>query len=151
MHWVAVKHVLRYLYGNVGYGLRYTSNSDMRLVGYLDSDRAGSVEDQKSTSGCCFSFGSAMVSWCSRKQFAVSLSTVDAEYIATCMAAHEAVWLRKLIARLFGQMLEPTVIHCDNQSCVKMSINPVQHDRTKHVEMKYYYVREMVQRRAVEL
>ena len=67
------------------------------------------------------------------------------------MAAQEAVWLWKLLAGLSGQSLEPTVIHCDNQSCVKMSINLVQHDRTKHVEMKYHYVPEMVQRRAVEL
>ena len=67
------------------------------------------------------------------------------------MVVQEGVWLRKLLAGLSGQSLEPTVIPCDNQSCMKMSINPVQHDRTKHVEMKYHYVREMVQRRAVEL
>ena len=79
----------------------------------------------------------------------VALSTTEAEYIATCMAAREAVWLWKLLVGLFGQRLEPTVIHCDKQSCVKM--NPIQHDKTKHVEMKYHYVREMVQRRAVEL
>jgi hypothetical protein len=92
-----------------------------------------------------------MVSWFNRKQSPVSLSTAKAEYIATCMASREAIWLQKLLPALSGQKLEPTVIHCDNQSCVKMSMNPVQHDRMKHVEMKYYYVREMVQRRAVEL
>ena len=92
-----------------------------------------------------------MVSWLGRKQLAVSLSTAEVEYIATCMAAREAVWLRKLLAGLSGQSLEPTVIHYDNQSCVKMSMNPVQHDITKHVEMKYHYVQEMVQRREVEL
>ena len=100
------------------------------------------MEDRKSTSRCCFSLGSTMVSWFSRKLSLVALSTAEAEYIAACMVAREAVWLRKLLAGLFGQRLEPTVIHCDNQSCVKM--NPVQHDRTKHVEMKYHYVREMV-------
>lgn len=73
---MAAKHALRYLHGTVGYGLRYTSSSDMTLVGYSDLDQAGSVEDRKSTSRCCFSFGSAMVSWFGRKQFAVSLSTV---------------------------------------------------------------------------
>ena len=67
------------------------------------------------------------------------------------MVAQEAVWLRKLLVGLSSQSLEPTVIHCDNQSCVKMSMNLVQHVRTKHVEMKYHYVREMVQRHAVEL
>ena len=67
------------------------------------------------------------------------------------MATHEAVWLRKLLAGLFGQRLESTVIHCDNQSCVKMSVNLVHHDTTKHMEMRYHYVRDMVQRRVVEL
>ena len=108
-HWVAAKHVLRYLRGTVGYGLRYTADSDMQLVGYTDSGWAGSVEDRKSTSGCCFSLGSAIIYWFSRKQTSVALSSAEAEYIAACMAAREAVWLRKLLASLFGHMLEPTV------------------------------------------
>ena len=98
MHWVAAKHVLRYLHGTVGYDLRYTSSSDMRLVGYSDFDWAGSVDDQKSTSRCCFNLESAMVSWFSRKQSAVALSTIEVEYIATCMAARGVVWLWKLLA-----------------------------------------------------
>ena len=68
-----------------------------------------------------------------------------------CMAAREAVWLRKLLVELFGHMLEPTMSRCDNQSCVQMSVNPIHHDQTKHVEIRYHYVRDMVQRRAVEL
>ena len=143
--------MLRYLRGTIGYGLRYTSNSDMALVGYSDFDWVGSVEDRKSTFRCCFNLGSAMVSWFSRKQSSVSLSTTEDEYIIACMVASEAIWLQKLLAGLFGQRLEPTLIHCDNQSCVKLSMNPISHDRTKHVEMKYHYVREMVQRLAVEL
>ena len=121
MHWVVAKHVLRYLCGTIGYGLRYTSSSDLTLVSYSDSNWAGSVDDRKSTSGCCFSLGSAMVSWFSRKQSTVALSTVEAEYIVACVAVQEAVWLWKLLAGLFGQRLEPIVIHCDNQSCVKMN------------------------------
>ena len=130
MHWVVAKHVLRYLHGT----MRYTSSSDLTLVSYSDSNQAGSVDDQKSTSGCCFSLGSAMVSWFSRKQSAVALSTAEAEYIAACMVAREAVWLQKLLAGLFGQRIESTMIHCDNQSCMKLSMNPVHHDRMMHVE-----------------
>jgi hypothetical protein len=85
-HWIAAKHVLRYLRGTVGYGLRYASGVDMRLQGYADADWAGSAVDRKSTSGCCFTLGSAMVSWCSRKQTSVALSTAEAEYIALCVA-----------------------------------------------------------------
>jgi hypothetical protein len=76
-HWIVAKHVLRYLRGTVGYGLRYASGVDMRLQGYADADWAGSTVDQKSTSGC-FNLGSAMVSWCSRKQSSVALSTAEA-------------------------------------------------------------------------
>jgi hypothetical protein len=114
IHWVTAKHVLRYLRGTVGYGLRYASSIDMRLQGYVDSNWAGSTIDKKSTFGCCFNLGSAMVSWCSRKQTSVALSTAEAEYIAVCTTIRKAVWLCKLLARLFGQMLDPTMINCDN-------------------------------------
>jgi hypothetical protein len=139
-HWIVAKHVLRYLRGTVGHGLRYTSSIDMRLQGYTDSDWAGSAVDRKSTSGCCFTLGSAMVSWCSRKQTFVALSTAEAEYIALSVAVHEAVWLHKLLAYLFGHVLDSTIIHCDNQSCVKLSENPVFHDKSKHIEIKYHYI-----------
>ena len=85
-----------------------------------------------------------MISWCSRKQTSEALITAKAEYIAVNLAAQEAVWLHKLLMGLFGYMLEPTVIHCDNQSCVKLFENPVFHDRLKHVEIQYHYIRDMV-------
>lgn len=93
IQWVSAKHVLRYLHGTIGYGLRYSTDSDMHLVGHTDSDWAGSVKDHKSTSGCCFSLGSVVISWFSRKQTLVALSSTEVEYIATCMAAREAAWL----------------------------------------------------------
>jgi hypothetical protein len=74
--------------------------------------------DRKSTSGCCFTLGSAMVSWSNRKQSSAALSTAEAEYIALNVAVCEAVWLRKLLADLFDHEMDPTIIHCDNQSCV---------------------------------
>jgi hypothetical protein len=148
-HWIAAKHVLRYLRGTVGYGLRYASSVDLSLQGYVDW--AGSTVDRKSTSGCCFTLGSAMVSWCSRKQSSVALSTAEAEYIALSVAVREAVWLRKLLTDLFDHEMDPIIIHCDNQSCVKLSENPVFHDRSKHIEIKYHYIRDMVQRKAVHV
>jgi hypothetical protein len=151
VHWIAAKHVLRYICGTLGYGLRYVSDGEMKLQGYTDSDWAGSIVDRKSTLGCCFSLGSSMISWLSRKQMSVALSTIEVEYIATSVASREVVWLRKLLAGLFDLELEPTLIHCDNQSCVKLSENPVFHDKSKHIEIKYHYIRDMVQRGAVEL
>ena len=92
-----------------------------------------------------------MVSWSSRKQGSVALSTAEAEDISASDASREAVWLRKLVSDLFGTSLEPVVIHCDNQSCIKISENLVFHDRSKHMEMRYHYLRDMVQRRAISL
>jgi hypothetical protein len=108
----------------------------------------GSTVDQKSTSGYCFSLGSAMISWSSRKQGSVAQSTAEAEYIAASAAGREAVWLRELLSDLFSSELEPTVIHCDNQSSVKLTENPV---FSKHIEMRYYYVRYIVQKKVLSI
>ena len=88
VHWVASKHVLKYLHGTIGYGLRYTSVGGVRLSSYTNSNWAGSAVDQKSTSGYCFSMGSAMISWSSRKQRSVALSTAEAEYISASDAGN---------------------------------------------------------------
>jgi hypothetical protein len=150
-HWVAAKHVLRYLRGTVEYGLRYLGDGEVKLQGYTDSDWAGSATDRKSTSGCCFSLGSTMISWFSRKQTSVALSSAEAEYMAASTASCEAIWLRKLLAGLFDQELDPTVIYCDNQSCIKLSENPVFHDRSKHIEIMYHFIRDRIQKGAVKL
>jgi hypothetical protein len=92
-----------------------------------------------------------MVSWCNKKKTYVALSTIEAKYIAVCMVVHEEVWIRKLLAGLFGQMLDPTIIHCDNQIYVKLSYNTVYHDNTKHVEIKYHYICDIVQRKEVRV
>ena len=141
-HWIVAKNVLRYIHGTINYGLRYTESSDIQLHGFTDSDLAGSVEDIKSTSGMCFSLGSSMISWSSRKKKSVTLSTVEAEYMAACETCTEAVWLRKLISDLFDQTPESTIIYCDNQSCIRLSEHPVFHERSKHIEIKYYFIRD---------
>jgi hypothetical protein len=87
------KHMLRCLHGTVAYGLRYVSSGDVKLHGYTDYDWAGSVVDQKSTSRCCFSMGSGMISWLSRKKTSVEFNTSKAEYISESVASHEVVWL----------------------------------------------------------
>jgi hypothetical protein len=101
VHLVATKHVMRYVKGMLDFGLCYNGDHDFRLVGYIDSDWAGSVSDRKSTSRCCFSLGSTMTSWQSMKQSNVSLSTTEEKYIAACFAICEAIWLQKLLIGLF--------------------------------------------------
>jgi hypothetical protein len=87
-----------------------------------------------------FSLGSAMISWQSRKQSSIALSTAEVEYIDACSASCEAIWLRKLLIGLFDLEMRETFILCDNQSCIKMTENPVFHDRSKHIEIRYHYI-----------
>jgi hypothetical protein len=151
VHLVDAKHVMRYLKGMLDYGLCYIGDHDFRLYGYTDSYWDGSASDKKSTSRCCFSLGSAMTSWKSMKQSNISLNTTDVEYIATCSANFEAIWIYKLLTGLFYLEMEAAVILCDNQSCIKMTKNPMFHDKSKHIEIHHHYIRDMVQRRDVNL
>ena len=93
VHLVATKHILRYLKGTIDYGLKYDANQNIKLHIYVDSDWEGSATDRKITSGCFLSFGSGMISWFSRKQSCVALSTVKEEYVIAFSASCEAMWL----------------------------------------------------------
>ena len=149
-HWIGAKNLLRYLHGTITHGLRYTVGN-VRVHGYTDTDWAGSVVDRKSTSECCFSLGSASISWMSRKQKLVALSIAKAEYIDASMASCEVVLLRKLFSELFGYTLYTTVILCDTQSGICLSENPVFHDHSKHIDIRYHFIRDMVQRGEIRL
>ena len=108
-------------------------------------------DDKRSATWICFSLSFATMSWASKKQKSVALSTAEAEYITACDACTEAVWLPKLVSGLFDQMLDLTVIYCDNQSCVKLPENLVFHDRSKNIEIEYYFLHGRVQRGEVVL
>ena len=110
----------------------------------MDSYWEGSAIDRKITSGCCVSMGSGVISWFSRKKSCVALSTAEAEYVAACSTSCEAVWPRKLLSDIFDLQLDATYIHCENHICVKLSENPVFHDKSNHIEIKYHYIRDMV-------
>ena len=117
------------------YGLVYECSGSVQLARFTDADWVGCVEDQKSTSGCRFSIGSGVVSWFSKKQKSVALSPTEAEYMAASLADYEGMWLRKLLSGLFECELEAKVVHCHNQSSIKLSENPVFHDRSKHIDI----------------
>ena len=140
VHLISAKHILRYLKGTVDYGLKYKADQKINMEGYIDSDQEGSAIDRKSTSECCFSMGLGMISWFSRKQSYVELSTVEEEYAISCTASCEVVWLRKILYDLFDLQLDSTCIYCDNQSCVKLSKNLVFHDKSNHIEIKYHRI-----------
>ena len=145
-HWSGVKRVLRYIKGTVNFGLRFEASApeDFRLNGYSDADWAGCSETRKSTSGQVFKMGNCAISWRSHKQSIIALSTTEAEYVALCEAAQEAVWLRRLLGDIDFTQSDPTVIYEDNQGAISLSSNPKDHTRTKHIDIKYHYIRERV-------
>ena len=143
-HWIGVKRILRYLKGTSGLGLLCTRSNGDKLVGYLDSDWASDLEDRRSTSGYLFKLSGAPISWRSKKQTSVALSTAEAEYVALSSATQEAMWLRRLVAELRCKPSGATVIHEDNQSAIMMAQNAVFHGRSKHIDIRHHFVREQV-------
>ena len=107
----------------------------MKLQGFTNVDWSRIPSDRKNTLVGIFSIGLASVSWYNKKQRSVALNLIEAKYMATSQAACEAMWMRKILVGLFGQQMDPTVIYCDNQSCIKLSENPVFHDRSKHIDI----------------
>ena len=102
----------------IQYCLKYDRRNDIHLIGYIDSDWGGSEQDGRSTTRGCFSLGSSMISWMSRKQDTVALSSVEVEYVAACEVSREAVWLRKLLFDLIEGPMDPRMIHCEKNSCI---------------------------------
>ena len=119
-HWIAAKRVLRYMKGTINFGIMYTDNCDVELTGYSDSDWARNPDDMKSTSGYAFNIGTGVVSWSSKKQPTVSLSSIEVEYKAMPSAPCEVVWLKKILDDVGARKEEPTKVYCDNQSAVKL-------------------------------
>jgi protein associated with RNAse G/E len=151
IHWNAAKGVLRYLKGTIDYGIKYTDSFDVELTGYSDSDWAGNSDDRRSTTGYAFGIGSRIVSWSSKKQPTVSLSSIEAEYKALCEATCEVVWLRRLLQDVGEEQRKATIIKCDNQSSIKLAKNQVYHSRTKHVDTQFHFVRENMQSNDIAL
>lgn len=152
-HWAAVKQILRYLAGTVNYGCAYRKKNTAEpiLVGYSDSDLAGDVDDRKSTSGSVFLLGGSLVTWLSQKQKVVALSSCEAEYIASASAACQGIWLSRLLGELLGIQAPRVKLLVDNKSAIALSKNPVHHDRSKHIDTRYHFVRGCVERGEVDI
>ena len=146
-HWIAVKHILKYLRRTRDYMLVY-SGDDLKIQGYTDSDFQGDRDSRKSTSGSVFTLGGAAVVWRSVKQSSIADSTMEAEYIAASEAAKEAVWLKNFLSDLevVPNMDKPITLYCDNSGAVANSREPRSHKRGKHIERKYHLIREIVNR-----
>lgn len=142
-HWIAVKTVFRYLRGTINYGILYNGLcEDKRLCGFSDSDYAGDLDTRRSTTGYLFTLAGGAITWGSIRQRTVALSTTEAEYMAVCEAVKEAIWLKQLLHDNGYPYEEPTMIKVDNQSAIKLIRNPEFHKRSKHMDVRYHFVRE---------
>lgn len=139
----AIKHLLKYLNTTKQYRLRFNGNINS-LVGFCDADWAADPTNRKSTTGYIFYLASSPISWQSRLQPTVALSTVESEYMALTSAAQEAIWIRSILKEWGLKMLMPTTIWCDNQGAIQLTYNPTHHKRTKHIEVKFHFIREQV-------
>ncbi|CAL9029439.1 unnamed protein product [Prunus brigantina] len=143
LHFEAVKRILRYLKGTLGYGLPiHLSPAPSLLVAYSDADWAGCPDTRRSTTGYCVFLGKTLISWSAKKQRTVSRSSAEAEYRALAHASADTIWIQSLLHELHFSLSTPVLLHCDNLSATYMAANPVFHSRTKHVAIDYHFIRE---------
>ena len=145
LHWRCLKRILKYLKATKEYNLIYSkiTENEIKLVGFTDSDYAGSLDDRKSTSGYAFYYGKCLISWNSSKQKTISLSSTEAEYIGLSNAAKEGLWLKNILIEL-GRSPKQTIIFCDNKSSICLAKNPEQHAKSKQLDIRYHFIREKI-------
>src|ERR1700732_196258 len=149
-HQIVVQHILRYLVGTSTLGLWYPKGSSFELCGYSDADYAGSRVDRKSTSGTCFFLGTSLVSWFNKKQNSVVLSTAEVEYIAAGSCVAQILWMKQELED-YGLRYDHIPIYCDNTSAINLSKNPVQHSRSKHIEVRHHFLRDHSNKGDIEI
>jgi hypothetical protein len=151
-HMMAVKHILRYVKGTLNIGCSYKKlTGEPRLLGYSDSDHAGDIDDRKSTTGVLYYYGDCPVSWTSQKQKIVAQSSCEAEYVAAALGACQGVWLSRLVSELLGGETAKFTLKVDNQSAISLCKNPVFHERSKHIDVRYHFVRSCFEQGKLEL
>ena len=151
MEWRAAKKVMRYLQGTKDYMLMYRQTNNLDLVGYFDADFAGCVDSHKSTSGYIFIMASGAVSWRSVKQTLIATSTMEAEFVSCFEATSQVVWLKSFIyvLRVMDSISRPLRIFCDNSVAVFLAKNNKSGSRSKHIDIKYLAIRELVKEKQV--
>lgn len=151
-HWQALKRVFRYIQGTRTHGITFQAASEPKLQGFSGADWAGDIASRKSTSGYVFVMNGGCISWKSKQQRTVALSSTEAEYMALSEALQEAIWLKVFLCEL-GEMSqdEAVTIFEDNQGAIALAKNPEFHKRTKHIDIRYHFVREKVEDGQVDL
>ena len=147
--WEGILHVMRYLQGTLRHslilgGAEGETGHALKLIGYSDADWGANDEERRSISGYSFFLGGGLVSWSSKRQATPALSSTEAEYMALARATKEALWLQRVVGGLLGKTPGTVPIHVDNSSCISLSKNPEDHDRTKHIDIQYHFLRHHV-------
>jgi hypothetical protein len=150
-HWKAIKRILRYVKGTLSHGIFYFHTNEFDLVGYSDSDWSGDLDDRKSTSGFVFFMRSTAFTWLSKKQHIVTLSTCEAEYVAASSCVSHSLWLHKLLKKMNFCQEKATNIQVDNKSAIELAKNSVHHERSKHIDVRFHFIREHVKNGDVEM
>ncbi|KAK6160850.1 hypothetical protein DH2020_004231 [Rehmannia glutinosa] len=150
-HMTAAKRILRYLKGCQEVDLWYPKKGGFRLIGYSDSYYAGCRVDRKSTSGTCQMLGNRLVSWFSKKQNSIATSTAEAEYIVAGSCCAQVLWMRQQLRDYDVEEEREIPIMCDNTSAIAITQNPVLHSRTKHIDVRYHFIRDHVEKKDITL
>ncbi|KAK4379273.1 hypothetical protein RND71_001135 [Anisodus tanguticus] len=149
-HLNVVKCIIRYVAGTCELLIWYSKDTNPNLIGFSDPDWAGDVDDRKSTSGGCFYLDNNLVSWYSRKQNCVLLSTVESEYVAVGSCCSQLIWLQHMLDdyEFINNIL---ILYCDNLSAINIFKNPVRHSRTKHIDIRHHFLRDLVEKQLVQI
>ena len=146
-----VDHIFRYLNGTRTMSIQYNGRSNSGLIGYTDADWGADIDDRHSTSGYIFFMADGPVSWISRRQKTIALSSTEAEYMALSDAMKKVMWQRALTKELGYPIDQPTPIAADNQGSIFLAVNPVHDRRTKHIDIRYHFMCELLEERHAEL
>ncbi|GJX77033.1 putative ribonuclease H-like domain-containing protein [Tanacetum coccineum] len=149
-HLLAVKGIFRYLKGKPTLGFWYFKDSPFELVAYTDSDYAGATQDRKSTTGGCQFLGNRLISWQCKKQTVVATSTTEAEYVAAASCCGQVLWIQNQLLD-YGYNFMHTVINIDNNSTICIIENPVQHSKTKHIEIRHHFIRDCNAKKLIQM
>ena len=143
-HVAAIKIIFIYVKEILEYGLWYPKRDNFTLKAFTNADWVGSIDDRKRTSGAEFYLGDCLVSWLSKNQSYISLSTTKGEYIATASCCTQVIWMKHTLEDLLVKYEDPIIIHCENISSINICKNRVMHSKTKHISIKYNFLREKV-------
>jgi hypothetical protein len=154
-HLNLARRILKYLKGSADYGLVYGNSkvdgNTIKLTAYCDADWAGNKEDRKSTTGYCVFMNGNLISWNVKKQQTVALSSAEAELMSVCEVVKELKWMKMFFSELGFQTVTPMTVHCDNQAAIQISENDISHDRTKHIDIRHYFIRDEVNENQIKL